>query len=216
MSEKLKVAVITGWHPYDAVNFIELFRSIEGIEFYPQDIENFALDWGQVRTEYDVLLYYNMNMGTPKEDGEGFEPAVYKAIMEMGETEQGVLFLHHSILAYPGIKKWSDMVGIADRTFDYHLDQEYKAVVEKPEHPIMEGVSDFSVQDETYTMAEPDSSCEVLLTTDHDPSMQALAWTREYQKSRVFCYQLGHDKLSWENPSFRRILSNGIQWCAGK
>jgi type 1 glutamine amidotransferase len=32
----------------------------------------------------------------------------------------------------------------------------------------------------------------------------------------VFCFQSGHDNLTWSNPSFREILARGIRWSAGR
>jgi len=58
----------------------------------------------------------------------------------------------------------------------------------------------------------PDS--EILLTTDHPKSMKVLAWVRRYQKSRVFCFQSGHDPQAWRNQNFVTVLQRGIQWCA--
>jgi type 1 glutamine amidotransferase len=70
--------------------------------------------------------------------------------------------------------------------------------------------------DETYTMPEPASDCEVLLTTDHPKSMKTIAWTRQHRHARVFCFQSGHDNLAWECAGFRQTLARGIFWAAGK
>lgn len=56
---KINTAVITGQHAFDVPGFHGLFRSIPEIDFYLQDLENFAVDAGKVREQYDVLVFYN-------------------------------------------------------------------------------------------------------------------------------------------------------------
>jgi type 1 glutamine amidotransferase len=70
--------------------------------------------------------------------------------------------------------------------------------------------------DKTYLMNDAGSDSEVLLTTDNPRSMKTLAWTRQYKKARVFCYQAGHDNQTYTDPNFRRIVSQGIKWLARK
>ena len=52
---KIKTAVITGQHAFDVPGFHGLFRSIPEIDFYLQDLENFAADAGNVRDQYMPL-----------------------------------------------------------------------------------------------------------------------------------------------------------------
>jgi len=70
--------------------------------------------------------------------------------------------------------------------------------------------------DETYTMKDPGEGSTILLSTDHPKSMKHLAWTREYRKSRVFCFESGHDDKAWSNSGFKKVLARGMQWCAGR
>ncbi|MYF93859.1 MAG: hypothetical protein F4184_17925, partial [Gemmatimonadetes bacterium] len=63
----IKTAVITGQHAFDVPGFHALFRSIPEIDFYLQDLENFAADSGKVREQYDVLVFYNFHRQTPDE-----------------------------------------------------------------------------------------------------------------------------------------------------
>ena len=83
------------------------------------------------------------------------------------------------------------------------------------EHPITRGLKDWRMVDETYEMAGAGQDSHVLLTTDHPKSMPTIAWTRSYKRSRVFCYQSGHDNIAFSDPNFRRFLSRGVQWAGG-
>lgn len=204
----LRVAVVTGGHLFDVPNFHKLFRSLPGIEADIQYMDDFVATPAPVRDQYDVVLFYIMLMPTPP-DG-----PVKAALEHLGTTGQGIFVLHHALLAYPAWPLWSELVGIADRKFGFYHDQSIPVQVAKRDHPITRGLEPWTTQDETYTMADAGDGSEILLTTDHPKSMKKLAWTRTYKKSRVFCFECGHDDAGWSNANFREVLRRGIQWCA--
>lgn len=45
--------------------------------------------------------------------------------------------------------------------------------------------------------------------------MRTTVWPRQSRKSRVFCYQAGHDNRAWAEVGFRTVLARGSQWRAG-
>jgi uncharacterized protein len=211
--EPLKVAVIEGWHPFDVIGFNKLFRSIDGIDAYHQSVDNWAVDAAEMRLKYDVLVFYNMN---PKFEPEYFAPAIEKAVNELGRPEkQGIVVLHHALLAYAENETWSKLVGIQNRKFWFYNEQTYPMEIANPEHPIVRGIDGWDMFDETYTMDSPDETSELILTTSYQPSMRAIAWTRRHGNAPVFCFQCGHDARSWEIPQFKEILTRGIRWTAG-
>jgi hypothetical protein len=202
-------AVITGSHPFEVVEFINLFRRLPGIDFYPQYLENWADDMSHVRDKYEALLFYNMHREPPNEK--------VRAVLEtLGEVKQGICFLHHGLLGFPKWRFWSGIVGIQDRRFDYYYDETVCVQIADPAHPITKGLSPWEMIDETYDMDEPGPDSHVLLTTDHPNSLKALAWTRQHKKSRVFVLASGHDRKTFAVPSFQTVLLRGIQWAAGR
>ncbi|HEY3342248.1 MAG TPA: hypothetical protein VGK81_09530, partial [Anaerolineae bacterium] len=60
-TDKVKTAVITGNHPYDVPAFHDMWRSFPEILFYPQTLDDFVSDAGAVRSQYDVLVFYNFH-----------------------------------------------------------------------------------------------------------------------------------------------------------
>ena len=132
---KINTAVITGQHAFDVPGFHGLFRSIPEIDFYLQDLENFAADAGKVREQYDVLVFYNFHRQTPDEG------RVREAIEQLGENQAGILVLHHAILAFPQWQLWSDLCGIQDRSFDFKVNQNLHVDVVGPQHPILRGLA---------------------------------------------------------------------------
>jgi len=202
-NEKIKVAVIVGWHPYDVVNFQKLFESIDGTECYIQHMEQFTSSDKERRQWYDVLVFYNMHSDTPE-----------TALSELGETKQGIFVLHHALLAYPQWSVWSEICGIDDRRFDYHLNQTVELQIADQSHSITEGISDFSLVDETYTMKNAGTDSKILITANHPKSMESIAWVRKYKNSPVFCFESGHDNSTFSNGNFRKIVKQAIVWLA--
>jgi uncharacterized protein len=213
---KIKVAFVTGHHPYHVPSLHSMFRSIEEVDFYPQALNEFALDEGKVRHLYDAIVFYNFHMQTPGNETEWWEKGTKEALEQLGEIEQGIFMLHHAITAFPGWKLWSDITGIQDRSFTYHPDVVVNTEIADTEHPITIGIKPWSMVDEVYTLKDPDDSRNSLLTVDHPQSMKTIAWTGKYKKARVFCYESGHDQVAFSNDNFRKIVARGIFWVAGR
>ena len=226
---KLKVAVITGGHGFDVQGFHHLFRCLSGIDAYIQHLYDFAsipasigLTEGsdfhpdKARRSYDVILFYCMLEGAPLDDDiPWYHGAPQAALNELRHSKQGIFVLHHAFLNYPKSSEWDDIVGIDNRSIQqWHFGQKLEVQIANPQHPITEGLEAFECVDESYIMPEPGDDSEILLTVDHPNSMRRIAWSRQYGESRVFCLQLGHDKLVWSNPTFQALIERGIRWCA--
>ena len=217
-SDKIKVAVITGHHPYDVVGFQTLFRNLPGIDAYPQNIEDFVTDTGESRGTYEALVFYNYHLPTPGSEQYPMGGSVMEALTTLGDSKQGIFLLHHAILAYPEWPQWQEISGGIHLAEDgpVHQDQVVQIRNVSPRHPITQNLQDFDVIDETYGANNAENNSEILLTTDHSESMKTMAWTRQYKNARVFCYQSGHDRAVFNNEGFQTVLMRGIQWCAGR
>jgi len=213
-NDAIKVAVVTGSHGFDVMNFHQTFRALDGVDAYIQHMDDFAGSDEATRKSYDAVCFYHMIMDTPV-DGEAWYAGQPKTAMEqLGDTEQGIFVLHHSILAFPQWDLWTDLTGLADRAFDFHPDQELHIDVANGDHPITQGIDAWDMGDETYTMPEPVGDNDMLLTTDHEKCMHSILWTRQFKQSRVVCFQSGHDNVTWADSSFREILRRGLLWSA--
>lgn len=211
MSGKLKAAVVTEWHPFDVISFQRLFEKFDEFEVFPQPFDIFAKD--DRNGEYDVVVYYNMSFPAPLEG----DPRRAYLEQKLGSTRQGIVLLHHGILSYEEWPFWDAVSGTQDRKFKYFQQQTVRYSIESSaDHPITRGLGGFTLVDESYTMSEPTADNEVLVTADHPNSMRAIAWTRRYKNSRVFCYQSGHDDLTWSDPNFQQVLRRGMLWTADR
>lgn len=216
MSENVKVAVITGGHAFDVIGFHKLFRGLAGVDTYIQHMDDFAASKETVRDSYDAVLFYFFLQDGPTDDHPWYAGKHKSVLQHLGQTEQGIVVLHHALLAYPKWDVWSDIVGIADRSFSYHHGETVPVTIAKTDHPITQGLHDWEMIDETYAMAGAGNGSEILLTTTHPKSMPTLAWTRAYRNARVFCLESGHDNDTFVNASFQTVLARGIRWTARK
>jgi type 1 glutamine amidotransferase len=213
--DAIRCAVVTGGHGYDVPNFQRFFRGLSGIDAYIQHMDDFASARASARDRYDVVLFYTMLMEGPADDGGPWYAGRPKTALEhLGETEQGIVVLHHAILAYPQWPVWNEMVGIQKRSFDHYPEQTLHVDIANAVHPITAGLNAWEMEDETYIMDEPGADSDILLTADHPKSMRAIAWTRLHKQARVFCIQSGHDNLTWSNPNFGEIVARSIRWVA--
>ena len=215
---KLRTAVITGGHEFELIKFHELFRSYSKLDVYIQHLDDFCSSTQEVRDSYDALVFYFFPRHSPTDEGTpGWIGKPKSALEHLAETGQGLVILHHAILAYPDWPVWTELVGLEDtHKFDYYHDETMNVYPTEVEHPITAGLSPWTIVDETYDMADTGAGSDILLTTDHPKSMKTIGWTRAFGRSRVFCCELGHDHVAWEDPSFRTVLERGILWSANK
>ena len=214
----IRCAVITGYHGYDVIGFGELFASLPGVDAYIQALDVFlsSPDWN--REAYDCLLFYFM----PKHSVD--DPGARKTMDRLAATMEkhavggkGIVVLHHAILSYQDWDLWTDLTGLADRgSFGYFDDQHLRLDIAQKDHPIVKSIGSWEMQDETYTLSEPTDGSNAIITTEFDPSMKTIAWTRSFRGAPVFCFESGHDAASWMDHNFREVLRRGILWSAGK
>jgi len=215
--DSLRIAVVTGGHAFDVPNFHRLFRQLPGIDAYPQHIEHFASSPEEVRDAYDAVVFYGMGRGIPVEEGAHYEGKPKAALERIVERGQGVVVMHHALLAWEKWDFWNQLIGFDNRNFRYKEGLQLKIAVGDETHPVTQGMSDFETVDEGYVLhGEYDGKGRVLLSTDHEDAMQQVAWARQQGDCRVFCLTLGHDNEAWTNPDFREVLGRGIAWSADK
>ncbi len=203
----MKIAIVTGHHDFKEAEFDAVFGSMEGIEFVREELDVFVND--PDRNKYEVVVFYNFHQQNP-------DPETSEAILSLADEGQGLVILHHAILAFPQWKDFSDICGIQDRKFSFSVGEKLHMHVADNDHPITAGITDWDMTDETYLMKSPGQDSHTLLTTDNPTSIGIIAWTRTYRNSRVFCFQSGHDDETYTVPQFQEVLARGISWAAGQ
>ena len=212
---KIKTAVVIGGHPYDVPGFKALFDGLEGIDWYLQDLDTWASS--PINDQYDAFVFYHMNSWGTLSVRNDMDKKIHDAIEGIGTTSQGYFVWHHALLSFPDNPTYDRICNEEDRTttngrWEPRIDLNIH--VEHPDHPVTRGVKDFSLSGEGFIMPDCGAGSEVLLTQDHPRNVRTLAWCHDYRKSRVLCWQSGHDAVEWTDPSFRKIFQQGIEWLA--
>ena len=214
----LKVLVITGGHKYDKVEFNTMIDSLENLEC---TIIETGKDPGTLfeitdNFPYDAIMMYNFKQTLSVKHQENFKILLGKGV--------GLTIIHHALCGFPDWHEYEDIIGATyvaeEQTRDgVHIpspiwkhDLDILIKVEDSKHPITKGITDFTVHDEAYKGWIYHDGNHLLLSSENKHSNHQIAWTRLYNDSRVFCIQLGHDKFSYENKNYHKLLKQGIEW----
>jgi type 1 glutamine amidotransferase len=220
---KIRVLVTTGGHAFEAEPFYAMFDAMPDVQYTKAELPKDAgLLKPGLEKQYDCIVMYDMSRGITPEQQQAFKKLL--------ETGIGVVSLHHNLGAYSGWDEFRKIIGgkfcLEDQVIDGkpykqtpwahggHLKVHVTEAGKK--HPITQGIKDFEIDDETYGIFYTAPGIRVLLTTDNPKNNPDIAWTTRYGKSRVFYLMLGHDKLAYQNPNYRKLVHQGIRWVAGK
>ena len=132
--------------------------------------------------------------------------------------------LHHSICAYDNWPEYFNIIG--GSTFDSPTtvqgiqypacsdihDVNFNVKVVNKKNPVTKGISDFDIFDETYKGYYVEDGVVPLLTTENPDSNPVIGWSKIYGKARVVTLQSGHDPPTFENPNYRKLLKQSIEW----
>lgn len=217
---KIRVLLTVGGHAFEEQPFYAMFDAMADVEYKKIEMPKEAdLLKPGLEKDYDCIVMYDMNPGLTPEQQANFA--------RLAQSGIGIVSMHHNMGANRDWPEYRKIIGGKFVFENMEIDgQQHKpstwshgetmkvTVVDK-QHPITQGVEDFEIHDETYGGYYTSADAKVLLKTDHPKNDPELAWVTQYGKSRVFYLMLGHDGLAYGNPSFRKVLHQGIRWAAG-
>ena len=217
-SVPVRILVITGGHGYKTEQFNQMLTSLGPditwqIAVLPEAYEMFK---PENRNKYDVLVFYHMWQKITDEQAEVFESCIREG--------KPVVALHHSICAFDNWPEYWNIIGgkyfhkpttINGKEYpacSYIHDLHFNVKVVNPKHPVTKGVNDFEIFDETYKGYYTEEGVTPLLTTEEPSSTPVIGWAKKYGKSRIVVLQSGHDAPTFENPNFRKLLRQSVNW----
>ncbi|MEZ0075731.1 ThuA domain-containing protein [Planotetraspora sp. GP83] len=89
----------------------------------------------------------------------------------------------------------------------------------RSDHPIVAGLSGFTVETEQYWMLT-DAHNDVLATTEYAASESAppvsmpVVWTRQWGRGRVFFSAIGHRLADLQDPAVHELTLRGLLWAS--
>jgi len=217
-SGNIRVLVITGGHDYKKEQFNEMMNSLgKNVTFQVEEFPAaFSMFLPENRDKYDVLVFYHMWQSITPEQAETFADCI-----KIGKP---LVALHHSICAFDDWPEYFNIIGgkyfhkpteVGGKTYpacSYQHDLHFKVTIADKNHPVTKGINDFEVFDESYKGYYVEPGVKPLLTTNEKTSETVIGWTKNYGKARVVTIQSGHDVPTFENPDFRKLLSQAVLW----
>jgi len=213
-----------------------------GYHDYPQ----FLADWSKILTEHGAVVDGSYHAPFAQElantdvillfkGDAGYMSAREKADLEAFVKRGGGIVVVHDSLCGPDPAYMAGLVGAGKKHGETNFTNEAKVaytIVDKA-NPIMKGMSDFTLDDESfYSMTwAPSSAVHVLATvvtdktpasvrTGHVGEVVPQIWTYEHtlaggKPARAFVWMQGHTYANMINPNVQPMLLRGIAW-AGK
>ena len=81
-------------------------------------------------------------------------------------------------------------------------------------HPVTEGIEAFSIRDEHYEIRLTADDAEVLLESESESGgVQIAGYVRKLGKGKICVLTPGHILSVWQNPMFKKLVINSINWC---
>ncbi len=217
-SNPIRILVITGGHDYKTDQFNEMLASLgDNIKYQISELPAaYDMFLPENRNKYDVLVFYHMWQKITDEQA--------KILADCISQGKPLVVLHHSICAYDDWPEYFNIIGgkyfhkpttVKGKEYpacSYIHDLHFKVKIVNPENPVTKGLSDFEIFDETYKGYYVEEGVTPLLTTDEPSSSPVIGWTKNYGKARIVTLQSGHDVPTFENPNFRKLLKQAIEW----
>jgi len=215
-AQAVKIMLVTGGHSFDTLQFFELFDALENVEYeHFQQPEANAKLVKDLASSFDVLVFYDMWKTISKA-----EKDAYKKL-----TEQGMpfLFLHHSLASYQNWLEFEKIIGgkyfEKGRKVPEELWSTYEHdvwVYSKVETytPVTKGLRDLRFFDEVYGNVRISDDVIPLLKTRHPKSMEIIAWENRYNKSKIVYLQPGHDRRTYSEPDYKKLILQAINYLA--
>ena len=202
------------WHPGETVRFGLKFLEEQG---HTIDTVMDAKDivTPELLREYDAVIIAkgnSLNGANAKapwfEDGITWvDPNGYKNYVEEGGA---VLVMHAGTTAH-NCPAMSDFLGVRFITHPPQCPVDFQ--VKNPEHPIMQGIADFTFpQDEHYQLEVLSDELELFAETASAAGTYPAGLTRTYGEGRLCILTPGHNAFAINFPEYQKVIVNALRW----
>lgn len=168
---------------------------------------------------YPVIMNCKGNAVTSANGAPWYEPGVTEVgaeeFAEYVKEGGGFLSVHAGNTARRD--SWNEYVDFVGNSFVAHPPRcEVKIMVEK-QHPVTEGVTDFSIRDEHYELADIAEDADIFLKSSSEKGgTQIAGYSRQIGEGKICVLTPGHVVDVWQNEMFRKLLFNAIHWVMKK
>lgn len=193
------------YHPFAGVD-----REIEQIlanDLQVFSSENYGLLNKETLSDYKLVVSYT-------EFSDDKIPAEQSsALLSYVANGGGLLVVHNGI----SLQRNQELGAMLGAHFTHHPEfTSLQMSIPVQEHPIMQGIEEFVIDDEPYYFEQhPYFETTVLMEYPHDGAMRQAAWCHEFGLGRVVYLMPGHHLPSFSVEPFRQMIRRGGLWAAG-
>lgn len=215
-SQPIRIMLVTGGHEYDSLEFFQMFDEMEGLEYehfvQPKANKKIAED---LATDFDLIVFYDM--------WQEINDAEKLAYLKMADQGKPLLFLHHSLVSYQKWPEFEKIVGgkyvekakgIPEEDLSTYEHDVWEYCTVENYTPVTVGFRELRFFDEIYGNVRISDEVFPLLRIKHPKSMEYVAWENRYRNSRILYIQPGHDKRTYQEADYRKLLLQAIHYLA--
>ncbi len=157
--------------------------------------------------EYSAMIFFS-------QEG-NFSNNQEKNVLEYVSSGKGFIGLHGASASFKSHPKYFEMLG--GRFIGHKEPNRFDIKIVDKDHPITNGLNDFSFRDEPYRHDfSMSNDIHVLAKADYqdeaDPEHEPIMWVNSYGKGRVFFCTLGHRNASLKDGTFQSIILKAVKW----
>lgn len=195
------------WHPYaeSSEHLAELLR------LWGADVEvtGSVRDAVEALDDRPDLFVVNAGAGPDPHPADAELAAAARAHVGSGGS---LLVVHLSTGLFPGDDEWEELIGARWIWDESGHPPHGPFTVEVGGDPLVDGIADFAIVDESYARLRLGDGSRVLATHVNDPdgARHPLLWVRDRRPGLVIVDLLGHDAASFETPGHRALLERAL------
>ena len=219
----IRVAVVTGGHKFDRSAFLDVFDSIDGIDWtHVEHPEAIDLVQPARAADFDVFVMYDMpgiefTRAVPPAKLLPPPPDYVTAFDALLVAGKGMVFLHHAIASWPSWEEYAHVIGgrfhyqparLAGVDYPdsgYRHDVTHTVEVISPAHPICAGLpASFTITDEVYLYAVMEDDVLPLMRSDYDfvdrnffSADRAIRGDRDRRSDTGWRHPVGSNLVAW-------------------
>lgn len=159
---------------------------------------------------YDVIVCYMNRKNIRRSQEQGLLNSIIGSPRSNTGKPKGFVGIHTAACSFPKSGAYYRMLGCK---FLVHpkMREELHIEVKNHKHPVMQGITHFTILDELYLL-ELYPPFETLLSCVYRGFEHPVAWVKPYGMGRVFYTIIGHGKEQLNNIYFQKMIVNAIKW----
>ena len=219
-TERKRIVIVTcdDWPGHrwreTAPEYAALLREAPGVEV--SICESPAIFGSPMMAYYDVALIHfkNYDKRIP------LSADIWNGLGRFAAEGGGIVIAHYGCGAF---EAWDDYVKLAGRIWEVNTRQHdpygpFTVRVVDQDHPVTQGLNEFTTEDELYTCLKGDTPIRVLCeaTSKVDEKDYPMAFVVEGLGGRILHCTLGHNVNSLTQPGERDFYRRALLWAAGE